>query len=378
MGKRYKILFISSWFPNKIEPTNGNFVQRHAEAVALLHDVQIIHAIGDSNQKEKYLLTEDIKNGIITVIVYYKNSNSGFINFYRRMKSYAIAFNKVDKPNLIHANILHNNLLFVWYLKWFRNIPFVVTEHWSAFLKDNISKTSFSKKITARFIGNSAEYILPVSYNLQQGLQTLNFSVPFELVNNVVDTEVFTIEDNAHQNIHFLHISNLIDIKNPFLILRTFIRLRREGYPIFLSIGGDGDIKPLQEILEEYNMHEYCDIFGEISSKEVAEKMKKSDYFVLLSSYENQPCVLIESMACGKPVIATNVGGIPEIVKEGFGVLVNVNDEEDSYQKIKSVIEKKITFKAPHEIRNYAETNFSKENVAKRFSEIYSSILERK
>ena len=50
-----KILFISSWFPNKLEPTNGNFVQRHAEAVALKHDVEILHTIGDFNQKETFV-----------------------------------------------------------------------------------------------------------------------------------------------------------------------------------------------------------------------------------------------------------------------------------------------------------------------------------
>ena len=55
---RYKILFISSWFPSKIEPTNGNFVQRHAEAVSRLYDVEILHAIGDPNQEENYFFDE--------------------------------------------------------------------------------------------------------------------------------------------------------------------------------------------------------------------------------------------------------------------------------------------------------------------------------
>ena len=73
---RYKILFISSWFPNKLEPTNGNFVQRHAEAVSQLHDVEILHSIGDSMQKETYLFDDKIINRIRTVIVYYKNSKN--------------------------------------------------------------------------------------------------------------------------------------------------------------------------------------------------------------------------------------------------------------------------------------------------------------
>ena len=67
---RYKILFISSWFPNKLEPTNGNFVQRHAEAVAKIHEVEILHAIGDSKQKGIFHFDDQKINGIRTLIVY--------------------------------------------------------------------------------------------------------------------------------------------------------------------------------------------------------------------------------------------------------------------------------------------------------------------
>ena len=68
---RYKILFISSWFPNKLEPTNGNFVQRHAEAVARLHDVEILHSIGDATQKQTYIFDDQISNGIRILIACY-------------------------------------------------------------------------------------------------------------------------------------------------------------------------------------------------------------------------------------------------------------------------------------------------------------------
>ncbi|MBL7878650.1 MAG: hypothetical protein JNN23_02125, partial [Chryseobacterium gambrini] len=62
-----QVLFISSWFPNKLEPTNGNFVQRHAEAVSLLHDVEILHTIGDSEQNESYIFEENHINGVKTI-----------------------------------------------------------------------------------------------------------------------------------------------------------------------------------------------------------------------------------------------------------------------------------------------------------------------
>ena len=97
-------------FPNKLEPTNGNFVQRHAEAVSLLHDVEVLHAIGDFNQKEKFVFDDEMINGIRTLIVYYKNSKNPLQNFLRRMKAYQLGFKKMQKPDLVHGNVLHNNM----------------------------------------------------------------------------------------------------------------------------------------------------------------------------------------------------------------------------------------------------------------------------
>ena len=165
--KRHKILFISSWFPNKLEPTNGNFVQRHAEAVSLLHDVEVLHAIGDFNQKEKFVFDDEMINGTRTLIVYYKNSKNPLQNFLRRMKAYQLGFKKMQKPDLVHGNVLHNNMLFAVSLKRKYGIPFVISEHWSGFLSKQNRKTIALAKIIAK----NAELVIPVSKELKKGLQ---------------------------------------------------------------------------------------------------------------------------------------------------------------------------------------------------------------
>ena len=176
------ILFISSWFPNKLEPTNGNFVQRHAEAVSLFHNVEILHAIGDFNQKEKFVFEDEKINGIRTLIVYYKNSKNPLQNFLRRMKAYQLGFKKIQKPDLVHGNVLHNNLLFAVYLKKKFGIPFVVTEHWTALREINRNKLPFQKKLIAKFIGNQSSMLLPVSKDLEKGLKSLPIKTKMKVV----------------------------------------------------------------------------------------------------------------------------------------------------------------------------------------------------
>ncbi|PZU88720.1 MAG: hypothetical protein DI529_05040, partial [Chryseobacterium sp.] len=216
---KYKVLFISSWFPNKLEPTNGNFVQRHAEAVATLHDVEILHTIGDFHQEKIFVFDDQIINGIRTLVIYYKNSKNPIQNFLRRMKAYKIGFSKMQKPDIVHANVLHNNMFFAVYLKKKFKIPFVVTEHWTALRKINHHNTSSAIKWIAKYVGNQASMILPVSNDLKESLDVLGIKTSKKVIPNVVDTKLFKPKNADSEEFNFIHISNLIPRKNSNKIL---------------------------------------------------------------------------------------------------------------------------------------------------------------
>ncbi len=369
-----KILFLSSWFPNKLEPTNGNFVQRHAEAVATLHDVEILHTIGDFNQKETYIFDDKVINGIRTLIIYYKNSKNPIQNFLRRMKAYKMGFMKMQKPNLVHANVLHNNMIFAVYLKKKFKIPFVVTEHWTALRKINHHRTSSAIKWIAKYIGNQASAILPVSQDLEISLKELGIHTETKVIPNVVDTKLFEPKSTDSEAFNFIHISNLIPRKNADKILNVAIKLLKKGYNIKLKIGGDGDTKPLRNLVEKEHLQDKIEVFDTIPSTEVAQKLKNSDCFILLSDDENQPCVISESFASGIKVISTNVGGIAEFFPENFGILLHNPDENLLEQAMKNLMnqDKKWNRQA---IAGYAKDIFSKESIAQQFTDVYEKIL---
>ncbi len=372
-----KILFISSWFPNKLEPTNGNFVQRHAEAVALLNDVEVLHVIGDNNQEEEFIFDDKILNGIRTLIIYYKNSNNPALNILKRMKAYKSGFSKMKRPDVVHANVLHNNMLFAVYLKKKYKIPFVVTEHWTALQAENLSKTPFSIKKIAKYIAGNASYVLPVSYNLKESLELLQFKTPMKVISNVVDTDVFTIAPKAEdsENIKFVHVSSLISRKRPQEIIKTVARLREKDYPVSLEIGGDGDTDSLIRLVRELKADSYVHVFGALRYEQVAEKMQRSDYFILFSDNETQGCVILESYACGKPVISTMVGGTTELILDGLGIGVRKNNTEELYNVLEDVCRQKYAFKNKEEIRRFAVDGYSRESIARKFTEIYQEIV---
>ncbi|MFP3596282.1 glycosyltransferase family 4 protein [Chryseobacterium sp. SIMBA_029] len=371
-----KILFISSWFPNKLEPTNGNFVQRHAEAVALLHDVEILHAIGDNNQKEEFIFDDKIINDIRTLIIYYKNSSNPVVNFLRRMKAYKMGFSNVQKPDVVHANVLHNTMLFAVYLKKKYKIPFVVSEHWSALQKNNLFKTAHTVKIIAKYIARNANYILPVSNNLKDSLQFLGVRTPMKVIPNVVDTHLFLSKSEANSIFIFLHISNLIPGKNADRIINVAIKLLKQGYDFNLQIGGDGDISKLNRIVQKENLEQKIKIFGIQTLPQVADRMHHSDCFILFSDYENQPCVIAEAFASGIRVISTNVGGVSEFFPENFGILLEKPSEDLLEKAMISMLENNISYDRK-ELANYAKNTFSKEVVGRIFVKIYDEVITK-
>jgi len=137
-NKKLNILFLSSWYPNRVLPTLGNFVQKHAEAVAMLCDVTALFVCSDANNKEKYEIVETFVNKVHTINVYYKKVEHGIpvlaqiqkANRYLRAHFIGLKLvnQKTGSIDLVHHNILYPAGIIAWYLKKLKGIPYIITE----------------------------------------------------------------------------------------------------------------------------------------------------------------------------------------------------------------------------------------------------------
>ncbi|MGO8697821.1 MAG: glycosyltransferase family 4 protein [Limisphaerales bacterium] len=158
---------------------------------------------------------------------------------------------------------------------------------------------------------------------------------------NVVDTEQWkTSSAHAENSIHLITVGRLVQQKRLDLFLSMLARLRKTtNRDVKGTIVGVGPLKePLQKQAEALGLVPSAVEFrGAVS--DMAPLYREADICVLTSDYEGTPNVLLEAMASGLPVVATKVGGVPEILQQGEnGFMVPPGDEESLYAALARLI----------------------------------------
>src|SRR5690606_8690129 len=102
---------------------------------------------------------------------------------------------------------------------------------------------------------------------------------------------------------------------------------------------GDGPEKPtLLQLVEELEIKNEVEFTG--FAKDVSPYVNQLDYYINSSYSEALPISVLEALSIGKPIIASNVGGLPEIVEDGFnGILLDFNDLKEACRKLKEFLE---------------------------------------
>lgn len=381
-----KVLFISAWYPNRYDEMAGLFVRKHAEAVSLFANVEVLYIYADYKITEIEISTNHIGK-IKETTVYFPVSEGGIISKLKKQLNYLIAYNvgwkEVTKngftPHILHANILTRTGLMALIIKLFTGIPYIVTEHWSRYLAIRNSYHGFLRKRITEIVVKQAQAILPVSESLKNAMLNHNLiNKNYIVVNNTVDSVFFETNKLEKRNKkRILHVSCFDELaKNIKGILNVTKLLSEQRNDFELILIGTGinfsEIEMYAKNLNfPDNLIQFC---GEKTPQEVASYMHNSDFFLLFSNYENSPVVIAESLICGKPVISSNVGGISEHVNESNGILVPAKDERALFNSINYMLDHFQDYDA-EKIKAEARDKFSMESVGRIVTDCYRKIL---
>ncbi len=387
--KKIKSLFLSAWYPHRYDAMAGLFVRKHAEAVSLYCDVTVLYLHGDDKILKNEIIYQKLNDNAREIYVYYPIKKKGLFRrtfkLLNYLKANIIGYKEVikliDKPDIVHVNVLTRTGLLAYWLKKTKNIPYVITEHWSRYFPERDSYKGLLRKSLTKTIVKNASAVLPVSYALQNAMidhhQLKNEN--YQVIKNVVDDFFFQEKRliDVEKPKRLLHISCFDEpVKNVRGILNAIKKISKYRTDFELIIIGNGkDFNAVYEYANSLNfIPKIVTFLGELSPENVSEEFYQSIALILFSKYENAPVVISESLACGKPVISTNVGGISEMINETNGILIPVKDEEALLESINYMLDNYAKYDTESMIKD-AKLKYSYANVGKNIYNIYLEAL---
>ena len=389
MESRKKILWLASWYPNLLEPLNGDFIERHAQAASMDHDIYVIHVKKSSRINHEQQTETEIRTyseHCQSKIIYYKPrftnigwleklySNYAYVKYsLRAAKSY---IRERGKPHCVHVHIALKAGLTALLLKFLYKLPYIVSEQWTGLLREahpNIGNYPRSFRYLWNLVMQNASACTAVSHWLGKAMQE-KFAVRYSVIPNVVNLDIFQLNPYRSSRYRFIHISTLNDQKNPGQILEAVAQLMKNTNTEFeFWVFGEAHSSLLQ-IAQDLGISERVEFKGTRLQPELAVQMRDCNCLILYSRYETFGCVVIEANACGLPVIVSDIPTMHELVRENInGTFVPLDSPKKLAEKMKWMMDQPGHFNAS-DIRHITDISFSYEAVSKQFDEVYRQL----
>ncbi len=165
----------------------------------------------------------------------------------------------------------------------------------------------------------------------------INQNIPSEVIANSLNLNKYPFIRKEQFSLNLLWMRTLEPLYNPAMALKVAKILKDRGHKFTLHIAGqnNGHLKELEALRTAYNVEQEVVFCGFINHEQKLKLARSCDMYLCTNRVDNAPVSLIEMMCLGLPIVSTNVGGIPNFIKNGEnGLLVNDNDAEAMVESI--------------------------------------------
>ncbi len=248
-------------------------------------------------------------------------------------------------------------------------------------------------------VGNDRSYLLITKFSIEKSdgvtavsdylkdLTCREFEIkrPIEMIPNFVNCDIFRRSDQSELRKRFapqgekilIHISNFRPVKRVTDVVEIFDRVRQE-VPARLLMVGDGPERSNAEWLAR-SKQLGCQVLFLGKQESIADVLSIADLMLLPSENESFGLVALEAMASEVPIIASHVGGIPEVVRDGEdGYLSRPRDVEPMALKALSILTDEEKRRAMgRSARRHAQENFSSTEIIPRYESYYRKVIDQ-
>jgi glycosyltransferase involved in cell wall biosynthesis len=356
-----RVLEVCQEFPNRYYPQLGTFIKQSIDSIANQKvDITVVSPkpfvlpfsafpyhnfskLPRIEHTEKYDLHYPRYVYAVPKKYFYPITGISYAHFVSR---YAIK-NIKPKPDLIHAHFSYPDGFGMIELakKW--NIPLVISA-----LGTIERKVAYEGSYTSRQIikaMNFADKVLSVSEDLKLHIVNLGINENNVIVvPNGVDTEKFKPagKENARKLLNLpldkniiLFVGALRSIKGVDYLIEAAKNFVDSNTELYLVGRDDGLKKSLKKMAQDFKITDFIKFIGPVNHEDIPLWISASDILVLPSLSEGRPNVVLEALACEVPVVATDVGGIPELIINGeTGYLVPAKNPLELSEKVNKLL----------------------------------------
>lgn len=198
-----------------------------------------------------------------------------------------------------------------------------------------------------------------------------------EILGNPINVNKLNLKSINFNSVQLLYLGNISDEKGIFHLInylktnKYFIDCR-----IKLKIGGIGDHLKLMSIIEDFNLANNIIYLGWVEKDEKDALLNNTDIYILPSFFEGLPVSILEAMSYGKPIISTNIGGIPSLVKNNYnGWLFNPSNFNELDKIFDDLFTSKKIIQTYQKNSHRIALKYSTSTILKKLDSIYSKLL---
>ncbi len=282
---------------------------------------------------------------------------------------------KSESIDIIHSHYAIPHAVSAYLANQIHPVKTVVTTHGSdthTLGKHNSYQPTISLALRNSDIVTSVSNYLARETETVFGLDEGSVRVIYDFIN----TEIFKPIDYNEKELSIVQASNFRSVKRIPMLIRLFSKINDEFPDWKLKLVGDGpELTTSVRITREMNLQNQVKFLG--VRADIPDIFSRSSILISGSEIESFGLTIAEAMACGTPVIAPRVGGIPEVVDDGVtGLLYNSSDMEDAVDKLSKMMrDHELRIQMGKNSRDQIINKFSVQKIVNQYDELYCELI---